>query len=444
MLVIDIYLTIQSFILAFIIQYNFNFDYNQLIYTIPLVVVATFLSYVIVGSYKGVIRHTGSKDALNVLMAVSLLMLFLTGLFLINKHYFQKPFFNISYTIIIIHFLLNVIVLILSRFIFKLLYKRLVLDLKPSSRVLIYGAGDSGVITYSALYEEKINKLNVVGFIDDSKSKVGKKINQVKIYSPNQITKEFIEKNRISQVIVSIQNIRPNRLLEIVDNLLSKSLKVKIVPPVKNWIDGNLEAGQIKDVKIEDLLGREVINIENSLLKNEFNGKTILITGASGSIGSEIARQVSFYKYKKLIFIDQAESPLYDLQQEFNTLGKENINFIVADIRGERRMDKIFDEYKPDIIFHAAAYKHVPLMENNPYEAVNVNVVGTHMIMDLAIKHKAEKFVMVSTDKAVNPTNVMGATKRIAEIYAACLKKTKELQNSLLHDLEMFLAQMVL
>ncbi len=421
-LVIDIYLTIQSFILAFIIQYNFDFDYDQLIYTIPIVVIATFLSYVIVGSYKGVIRHTGFKDALNVFIAVSLLMLFLTGLHLISKHYFQKPFFKISFTIIIIHFLLNVIVLILSRFIFKLLYKRLVLDLKPTSRVLIYGAGDSGVITYSALDEDKSNKLNVVGFIDDNKGKVGKKINQVKIYNPKQITREFLEKNRINQVIVSIQNIKPNRLLEIVNDLLSKSVKVKIVPPVKNWIDGNLKAGQIKEVKIEDLLGREVINIENTLLKKEYNKKTILITGAAGSIGSEITRQVLSYNYKEIILVDQAESPLYDLQQEFNSLGKENTKFIVADIRGERRMNRIFEDYKPDIIFHAAAYKHVPLMEDNPYEAVNVNVVGTHMIMDLAIKYKVEKFVMVSTDKAVNPTNVMGATKRIAEIYAACLK----------------------
>ena len=421
-LAIDIYLTAQSFILAFIIEYNFDFDYNQLIYTLPIVVITAFFSYYAVGSYKGVIRHTGAKDALNVMIAAFLLMVFLTTLHLINKYYFQEPFLKISYTIIIIHFLLNAIVLILSRFIFKLLYKRLVLDLKPTSKVLIYGAGDSGVITYSALYEEKLNKLNVVGFIDDNKGKVGKKINQVKIYDPKQITKEFIENNRINQVIVSIQNIKPNRLLEIVDDLLSKSVKVKIVPPVKNWIDGSLEAAQIKEVKIEDLLGRDVINIENTLLKKEFNNKTILITGAAGSIGSEITRQVSSYKYKEIILVDQSESPLYDLQQEFNSLGKENIKFIVADIRGDRRMNRIFADHKPDIIFHAAAYKHVPLMEDNPYEAVNVNVIGTHMIMDLAIKHNVEKFVMVSTDKAVNPTNVMGATKRIAEIYAACLK----------------------
>ena len=152
MLAIDIYLTVQSFILAFIIQYNFDFEYNKLVYTIPIVIIFTFISYIIVGSYKGVIRHTGSKDALNVLLGVTLLMAFLTGLHLINKHYFQISYFEISFTIIIIHFLLNVIILILSRFIFKTLYKRLILDIKPSSRVLIYGAGDSGVITYSALH----------------------------------------------------------------------------------------------------------------------------------------------------------------------------------------------------------------------------------------------------------------------------------------------------
>ncbi len=227
-------------------------------------------------------------------------------------------------------------------------------------------------------------------------------------------------------MIVSIQNISSSNLLEKVDKLLSKSLKVKIVPPVKNWIDGTLEAAQIKEIKIEDLLGRKVINIENSLLKNEFDQKVILITGAAGSIGSEIARQVSNYNYTKLILVDQAESPLYDLQQEFKQEKKKEVAFIIADIREERRMTSIFKEYTPDIIFHAAAYKHVPLMENNPYEAVNVNVCGTRLVMDLSLKYNAEKFVMVSTDKAVNPTNVMGATKRIAEMYATSIQNKGE------------------
>ena len=170
-------------------------------------------------------------------------------------------------------------------------------------------------------------------------------------------------------------------------------------------------------MKIEDLLGRKIINIENTLLKKEFNQKTILITGAAGSIGSEIAKQIALYNYKKIILIDQAESPLYDLQQEFKLLKKTRQHFIVADIRSERRMTRIFNEYKPEIIFHAAAYKHVPLMEENTYEAVNVNVLGAQIVMDLAVKNKVEKFVMVSTDKAVNPTNVMGASKRICELY---------------------------
>ena len=186
--------------------------------------------------------------------------------------------------------------------------------------------------------------------------------------------------------------------------------------------------GQIKDMRIEDLLGREPINIENSSLKKEFNHKTVLITGAAGSIGSEIARQVATYNYKKLILIDQSESPLYDLQQELTDVNRIKPVFIVADIRTERRMVKIFDEYQPDIIFHAAAYKHVPLMEDNACEAVNVNVSGACIVMDLANKYETEKFVLISTDKAVNPTNVMGATKRIAEMYSMSLNgigKTK-------------------
>ena len=422
-LIIDIYLSVQSFILAYIIQFGLDFN-SKFILILPIVGLVSLLCFLLVGSYKGVIRHTGSKDAFNVLLAVGLVSIVLAILNFIDSHVLLEHFFDIPFTVIIIHFLLNIIILILSRFLFKKLYKTIISDVKPSSRVMIYGAGDSGIITYSALYEAKHDQPKVIGFIDDNNDKKGKKINQVPIYGPNQITKDFIKKNSIDEVIVSIQNIKSSRLLDIVENLLDKSIKVKIVPPVKNWIDGNLQAGQIKDVKIEDLLGRKSINIENSLLKKEFNEKIILITGAAGSIGSEISRQVASYNYRKLILIDQAESPLYDLQQEFKALEKDKQYFVVADVRGERRMSQIFKDYKPDIVFHAAAYKHVPLMEDNAYEAVNVNVFGTHIVMDLAIKHGVEKFVMISTDKAVNPTNVMGATKRIAEMYSMCLKDT--------------------
>ena len=258
--------------------------------------------------------------------------------------------------------------------------------------------------------------------IDDDERKIGKKINLLKVYNISSIDESFIKKNNIEDVIISIQNIDPSRLLQITGNLFSLGLKVKIVPPVQNWIDGDLSVGQIKEVKIEDLLGRDPINIKNPDLEDQYDNNVILITGAAGSIGSEICRKISLYKYKKLILIDNAESALYDIQQEFRQLGLENVDAIVADVRNRARIEQIFNQYKPKIVFHAAAYKHVPLMENNPFEAVSVNVGGTKNVADIAVKHSVDKFVLISTDKAVNPTNVMGATKRIAELYVTCLK----------------------
>ena len=422
-LIIDIYLTVQCFILAYFIRYDLESN-SKFIYILPIVLVVSLFCFLLIGSYKGVIRHTGLKDVFNIFIALSLILVILGLLNFIDIHILSTTYFEISFSVIIIHFLLSVIILIFSRFLYKKLYNTIYSNFESSSNVLIYGAGDSGLITYYALNETKQNRLKVIGFIDDHKSKIGKKINQVHIYSPDQITKKFIVKHKIDEVIISIQNISSNKLTGIVENLISKSIKLKIVPSFNNWIDGNLKVAEIKDIKIEDLLGRKIINIENTLLKKEFNEKIILITGAAGSIGSEIARQIASYNYKKIIFIDQAESPLYNLQQEFKSFKYTNQHFIIADVRSKTRMTHIFNKYKPEIIFHAAAYKHVPLMEDNTYEAVKANIIGSVTIMDLAIKNGVEKFVMISTDKAVNPTNVMGATKRIAEMYATCLRNT--------------------
>jgi len=295
------------------------------------------------------------------------------------------------------------------------------LDFKSNTNILIYGAGDSGFITHSALIKDTKLGFNVVGFIDDNKSKIGKSIDGVMVYSPSILTREFILRNRLKEVIVSIQNISPSKLMEITDNLMAHNVKVKIVPAVDLWIDGELHIGQIKQVKIEDLLERAPIVLDNPVLKSSLKGKVVFITGAAGSIGSEIARQVASCNAKKFVLIDQAESPLYELQQEFVQNGALNFVAEVADIRDENRMQQLFSMYKPHFVFHAAAYKHVPLMEENPYEAIRVNVCGTKRLADLALLHKVAKFVMVSTDKAVNPTNVMGATKRVAEMYISCL-----------------------
>ncbi len=267
-----------------------------------------------------------------------------------------------------------------------------------------------------------------MGFLDDSVHKIGKQFNRIRIYDPQKIDAKFIEKHDIQEIIVSIQKIKPYALFERVDSITDLPVRIKLVPPMEQWIDGELNVGQIKEVQIDDLLERNPIKIDNPILKKHLTGKTVLITGAAGSIGSEIARQVSNYDYKSLVLLDQAESALYDLQQNFKRDEIENFEVELADIRNEERLTHLFENYDFDIILHAAAYKHVPLMESNPYEALRVNVFGSSLLMRMAMKYGVEKFIMVSTDKAVNPTNVMGATKRVAEIYANCLNtqgKTK-------------------
>ncbi len=424
-LLIDVFLVLQAFILAYLINFNFNLSFQQYGFfaQVGLITLLSVSCFLIVGSYKGTVRQTGMKDAVNVFYGVSLLFIVLVLITAFDREFDFTKRFAVPYRVIILHYLLNIIFLISSRFIFKRFVQRVLMAYKPPVNAMIYGAGDSGLLTYATLTNDVNNNTNVIGFIDDDPAKMGKKYNRVKVFVPEQITEDFIDDKEIKEIIVSIQNIQSFKLMQIVDSLIELPVKVKIVPSVDKWINGDLNIGQISEVKIEDLLDRSPIQINNPILQKELNKKTILITGAAGSIGSEIARQVSTYNYEHLIILDQAESDLYNVQQTLVRNGVVNYTTIIADIRNKERISDIFSRYKIDIIFHAAAYKHVPLMEDNPYEAVRVNIYGSKILMDLAVKHKVKKFVMVSTDKAVNPTNVMGATKRVAEIYASCLSK---------------------
>ena len=429
-LMIDFSLSMQAFFLAYLIRFNFSLQFgpHDFIQQLPLVAIASLLGFLLVGSFKGIVRHTGTKDAINVFWASTVVAGILFTVALITRNFNVYLTYSIPLSIISIHYLLNIVILISSRFMFKYLFDRIASNYQKPKNVLIYGAGDSGLLTYTALSNSKQSKYKVVGFLDDSKLKKGKQFNRIKIYDPKILDKSFIQKNDIQEIIVSIQNIKPFELFERVDDLTNLQVKIKMVPPVQHWIDGELNVGQIKEIKIEDLLDRTPIKIDNPVLQKELDGKVILITGAAGSIGSEIANQISKYGYKHLILLDQAESDLYDLQQSFMRQQVSNFSVELADIRNEERIKGIFEDNKIDLVFHAAAYKHVPLMENNPYEAVRVNIFGSGLIMKHAMKYGIEKFIMVSTDKAVNPTNVMGATKRVAEMYANCLNvqgKTK-------------------
>ena len=422
-LAIDLCIVAVSFILAYFIRFNlsFNFDVENLWTQLPIVEVLFLLAFLISGSYRGVVRHTGIKDVYAIFNAVCLASIGAIGVVLANRYFDVFDNFTIPLSIIIINSLLSFITLAASRYVFKICYENIMnKNTGPTKNMIIYGAGESGIITYNTLTNHSQMGAKVIGFVDDNQQKVGKYINGVRVYDKCILSKEFVKFHNISEVIFSIQKISPQQLRTMVNEIVDLPVKVKIVPPVEDWINGELKVSQIKRVQIEDLLDRPPIEIKNSKVIKDFEDKVIMVTGGAGSIGSELVRQICKYNYRSLIIIDQAESALYDLQQELKQAGFFNFMPIVGDIRDKNKMRILFEEHKPDRIFHAAAYKHVPLMEQNPYEAVKINVAGTKTIVDLAVDFKVEKFVFVSTDKAVNPTNIMGATKRIAEMYISC------------------------
>jgi FlaA1/EpsC-like NDP-sugar epimerase len=427
-LVIDVFLVCFSFVIAYSVRFNvsLNFDFSELLLQLPVVSIVSLFSFIFVGSYKGIIRHTGTRDVFNVFIGITIYSLFIGTLVLFNQIFLVYPDFTIPRSIILIHYLVSLFLLIISRSVFKALYDVIFTELKKLTNVLIFGAGEAGIVTYGTLNNDKNSNFDILGFIDDAPNKINKKIDRIKIYAFSKIDKKFIEKYNISEVIISTQKISAQRLLEITDILLALKVEVKIIPPLTKWTNGVLEVNQIKQVRIDDLLNRPEIQIGNPIVKREVNDKVVLVTGAAGSIGSEISKQIGAYNPKHLVLIDQSESALYDLQQELNQNGITHFSALVADVRDEKRMGEIFEHYQPQKVFHAAAYKHVPLMEDSPYEAIKINILGTKTIVDLAIKHKVQRFVMISTDKAVNPTSVMGATKRVAEMYISSVSKQQK------------------
>jgi len=352
----------------------------------------------------------------------------LTTLFILNQiiDYFELDWIYISKLVLMMHFLLAVALTIGFRMFVKEIYVFLTKK-QTSDNVLIYGAGDMGQITMEAIKNDKDNQYNVVGFIDEKASKWNIMLNSCPVMSWEKAL-EVGESKQVQVVILAIKNISVQKKHEISKACLERGWKLKVMPSVRNWVNGIANEKQIRDIRIEDILGRDEIQLNLGKIMLGLDGKVILVTGAAGSIGSEIVRQLLRFSVQKIIMLDIAESALYDLQQEL-LLSHNDAPFevVLADVTNPKRLEDIFELYKPQIVFNAAAYKHVPLMEAYPYEAIRVNIGGAKLLADLAVKHKVEKFVMISTDKAVNPTNVMGTSKRICEIYIQALSQQKNI-----------------
>lgn len=424
-LVIDLFVVAGALFLAFLLRFNFKIPADQLS-SIPrilaCVVCCHLLLFFITKTYKSIIRYTATKDIIRIFLANGITSMIFVIINVINYKLIDQTFF-IPFSIVILEFGISTFFIWFYRMGIKVAYLEFVNPTREKQNVIIYGAGEAGLNTKRAIDRDAGLKYKVFAFIDDDPSKKDKKLEGVSIY-PSSRLEEILTHNTIAHVIIAIQNILPENKKQITEKCLSHNVKVLVVPPVSRWINGELSFKQIKKIKIEELLQRDEIKLDPALIIPELVGKTVMITGAAGSIGSEIVRQIANYNCHKIILVDVAETPLFYLELEIKEkFIDRNFDLHIVDITNKEQMERIFAADAPDVIYHAAAYKHVPMMEKNPSAAIRNNVYGTKVLADLSMKYGVKKFVMISTDKAVNPTSVMGASKRIAEIYIQSLNQ---------------------
>jgi FlaA1/EpsC-like NDP-sugar epimerase len=417
--VIDVLFSIASMSFAFFLRMNFNIEEKytkELLLIIFLTGFIRGLSFFLGRTYMGIVRYFSSKDAEKLFITIfagTLLFLIFNS---IRFNFFDDLYF-FPRSVLAIDFFITIFLLVGYRIMAKLIFESNAQLSKNYEKVAIYGDENFTLITKQVLEsgKNKENKLEAI-FFDNIKNS-GKKIDGIPVYDITELS-QIINKYDITRFIIAKNKINSNLKNEIAEFCLSKNIKLLTIPPAHKWINGELSLNQIRQIKIEDLLEREPIVLNFSSIKKEILNKVVLVTGAAGSIGSELVRQMIHFNPKKIILIDQAESPLYDMELEL----QENLNFndfkiFIADIKNKQRIENIFQITQPQVVFHAAAYKHVPMMENHPCEAINNNVFGTINVAEISEKYQVTKFIMISTDKAVNPTNIMGASKRLAEIY---------------------------
>lgn len=422
--IIDLVIATFSLGFAYLIRFDLHADkeiilqeWNILSKSIAFYFLIKLGVYLVLKIHKRVLRHTSLNDV-KALLFNSLIASVLFWIFGLVRYHFFDGYFLFPTTVLILEFLLSFIFMAAFRFTIKLIYIESIRVKSEEKKVLIYGAGISGLVTKRTIEKDPLSNYEIIGFIDDNKKLSGNILEGVKIYHTSKLER-LIEDEKIDIVILAIQQPIAENRQQIVDLCFSKNIELQKVPSPKSWINGEFSTKQIKAIKIEDLLGRSSIQLDEQKIKQELTGKVVLVTGAAGSIGSGMVQQILKYQPEKVILLDNAESAMYDFVNDLKSSNSNlPIEVVVGDVRHYDRMKRLFEVFRPSYILHAAAYKHVPLMEDNPSEAILTNVKGTKNLVDLAVEYQAEKFVMISTDKAVNPTNVMGASKRIAEIYA--------------------------
>ena len=424
-LLIDVLIIVVSSLLAYALRYDFRSLFSEsssIDVTIVCTVAVNLIFFRAFRTYSNVLRFSSFVDIMRIFVAltVSYALLLIASIVV-------KSFTNINVapiTVLFMSYIISFAMMACSRIVVKIFFEALNFDGSRSANVFIYGAKEAGVNIAKALRVSLRNHYRLRGFIADEPELINKVMMGVKVFPNDDTLIENLDDRDVHTIIISPAQMEALKHSDMADRLLAHNIKLMTAPPLSEWNNQFLDRTQLKEIQIEDLLQRNPIEIDIHKVASHLEGKRVMITGAAGSIGSEIMRQVASFNPYKLILVDQAETPLHDIRLELQDRWRDiDAETIIADISNVTRMEEIFRRYKPQYIFHAAAYKHVPMMEDNVSESIQVNVYGTRTVADLAVKYGAEKFVMISTDKAVNPTNVMGCSKRICEIYVQSLAK---------------------
>lgn len=424
-LLIDVLIIVVSSLLAYALRYDFRSLFSEsssIDVTIVCTVAVNLIFFRAFRTYSNVLRFSSFVDIMRIFVAltVSYALLLIASIVV-------KSFTNINVapiTVLFMSYIISFAMMACSRIVVKIFFEALNFDGSRSANVFIYGAKEAGVNIAKALRVSLRNHYRLRGFIADEPELINKVMMGVKVFPNDDMLIENLDDRDVHTIIISPAKMEALKHSDMADRLLAHNIKLMTAPPLSEWNNQFLDRTQLKEIQIEDLLQRNPIEIDIHKVASHLEGKRVMITGAAGSIGSEIMRQVASFNPYKLILVDQAETPLHDIRLELQDRWRDiDAETIIADISNVTRMEEIFRRYKPQYIFHAAAYKHVPMMEDNVSESIQVNVYGTRTVADLAVKYGAEKFVMISTDKAVNPTNVMGCSKRICEIYVQSLAK---------------------